>query len=293
MEAIEAVPEQRAGRRMRVVAHLLDLMDTHDISIEDIRTAYNEDLHDEMRVAAQYRDPESGQTWAGRGRPPRWIVDGEVTGVSRDRFRVESAPRGRRDREPGNTFGRGLRQQIARDHISDIAHGLAQGGHFDSLTMEQIARATGISRAGLYNHFPLKEAVIGHWVDRRLSDVLAAAVVPAEESGSAGARIQAIWLATVPWWAEHEDYAVPYLHCFFCKQLNSEQAMFPNSFAPLYQRLLLGVNLGAARQSQPFARVARQLQFGYLAALAEWSAEDGADLGDALTGTLRVTGWLD
>jgi len=26
-------------------------------------------------VAAKYRDPASGATWSGRGKPPRWIAD--------------------------------------------------------------------------------------------------------------------------------------------------------------------------------------------------------------------------
>ena len=27
------------------------------------------------KVAAKYRDPRSGATWTGRGKPPRWIAD--------------------------------------------------------------------------------------------------------------------------------------------------------------------------------------------------------------------------
>lgn len=26
-------------------------------------------------VAAKYRDPQTGATWTGRGKPPRWIAD--------------------------------------------------------------------------------------------------------------------------------------------------------------------------------------------------------------------------
>ena len=27
------------------------------------------------KVAAKYRDPATGQTWTGRGKPPKWIQD--------------------------------------------------------------------------------------------------------------------------------------------------------------------------------------------------------------------------
>ncbi|TAM01420.1 MAG: H-NS histone family protein [Paraburkholderia sp.] len=35
-------------------------------------------------VAPKYRDPESGATWSGRGKPPRWIA-----GQDRERFLIE------------------------------------------------------------------------------------------------------------------------------------------------------------------------------------------------------------
>ncbi|VWC11208.1 H-NS histone [Burkholderia metallica] len=34
-------------------------------------------------VAAKYRDPETGATWSGRGKPPRWIA-----GKNREQFAI-------------------------------------------------------------------------------------------------------------------------------------------------------------------------------------------------------------
>ena len=34
-------------------------------------------------VAPKYRDPESGSTWSGRGKPPRWIA-----GKNREQFAI-------------------------------------------------------------------------------------------------------------------------------------------------------------------------------------------------------------
>lgn len=34
-------------------------------------------------VAPKYRDPESGSTWSGRGKPPRWIA-----GKDREKFLI-------------------------------------------------------------------------------------------------------------------------------------------------------------------------------------------------------------
>jgi DNA-binding protein H-NS len=35
-------------------------------------------------VAPKYRDPDSGSTWSGRGKPPRWIA-----GLDREKFLIE------------------------------------------------------------------------------------------------------------------------------------------------------------------------------------------------------------
>lgn len=36
-------------------------------------------------VAPKYRDPKTGATWSGRGKPPRWIASAK----NRDRFLIE------------------------------------------------------------------------------------------------------------------------------------------------------------------------------------------------------------
>lgn len=37
----------------------------------------------------KYRHPESGETWTGLGRAPRWLVAAELQGKTREEFRVE------------------------------------------------------------------------------------------------------------------------------------------------------------------------------------------------------------
>lgn len=40
------------------------------------------------KVPPKYRDPQTGATWTGRGRTPRWVVDAEKRGVKRDKFLI-------------------------------------------------------------------------------------------------------------------------------------------------------------------------------------------------------------
>jgi DNA-binding protein H-NS len=46
--------------------------------------------------AAKYRDPKSGQTWTGRGRPPAWIVNVK----DRDAFLIGAAPAAAPEAQP-------------------------------------------------------------------------------------------------------------------------------------------------------------------------------------------------
>ena len=40
------------------------------------------------KVAIKYRD-DKGNTWTGRGKTPRWVVDAEKAGAKRDQFLVK------------------------------------------------------------------------------------------------------------------------------------------------------------------------------------------------------------
>lgn len=39
-------------------------------------------------ATAKYRNPKTGETWSGRGRPARWITELEATGHKRQKFAI-------------------------------------------------------------------------------------------------------------------------------------------------------------------------------------------------------------
>lgn len=41
-------------------------------------------------VAPKYKDPVTGATWTGRGRSPKWIVEGLAAGKTREDFAIGS-----------------------------------------------------------------------------------------------------------------------------------------------------------------------------------------------------------
>jgi DNA-binding protein H-NS len=41
------------------------------------------------RARVMYRNPKTGETWSGRGRPARWVAEAEKAGRSRNEFLVK------------------------------------------------------------------------------------------------------------------------------------------------------------------------------------------------------------
>lgn len=90
----------REKDRKPVIAAIVRQMKTHDISVAEIADAMGKPRA-QRRAAAKagtakprkavpvkYRHPETGDTWTGRGRTPRWIVEAEQAGTDRSTFAV-------------------------------------------------------------------------------------------------------------------------------------------------------------------------------------------------------------
>lgn len=87
--------------RKPVIAAIAKQMKAHDISIAEITAALNSKTRGPARGAAKsgaakprskvepkFRNPDTGDTWSGRGRTPRWIVEAEQAGTDRSTFAI-------------------------------------------------------------------------------------------------------------------------------------------------------------------------------------------------------------
>lgn len=70
------------------IAEIKAKMDELGITIEDLAGASRRTRKASAAVGARYRDPQSGETWSGRGRSPRWLVDAEAAGKPRSEFLI-------------------------------------------------------------------------------------------------------------------------------------------------------------------------------------------------------------
>ena len=63
-----------------------DLMQLHGINVEDIAGGSRaKPAKVKSTVAPQFKNPETGETWTGRGRAPRWL-----DGKDKEQFRIKS-----------------------------------------------------------------------------------------------------------------------------------------------------------------------------------------------------------
>mgnify|MGYP001172733278 CR=1 FL=1 len=80
-------------QRRPVVNSIIKSMQEYGITPEEITEAFERRQKRGSTVSstpARYQNPETGDTWTGRGRPPRWIVDAEAQGKSRDSFLIKA-----------------------------------------------------------------------------------------------------------------------------------------------------------------------------------------------------------
>ncbi len=76
----EALEQQIAAARKTEVADAVQkikgLIEAFGLTQDDVFPATKQKQKRETgSVAPKYRDPATGQTWSGRGKPPNWIKD--------------------------------------------------------------------------------------------------------------------------------------------------------------------------------------------------------------------------
>ena len=86
-------------KRKPVISSIVRSMKEFDIKPEEIVAAFGKPAargatravkksapSTRAPVPVKYKHPETGATWTGRGKPPRWVVDAEASGKSRNDF---------------------------------------------------------------------------------------------------------------------------------------------------------------------------------------------------------------
>jgi len=78
---------QKVAERLRinkdaVIKEILSLMSKNDVTLSDLIAAdkAGKAARQSQSAGGKYRNPETGETWTGRGRKPKWILAAEKAG---------------------------------------------------------------------------------------------------------------------------------------------------------------------------------------------------------------------
>lgn len=89
------IAEVQSEQRNTVIAEIRALMEKAGLSMADItgtastatpRAKRTEATEKVSKVAAKYRDPETGNAWSGRGLKPRWLTAALAAGKTIEEF---------------------------------------------------------------------------------------------------------------------------------------------------------------------------------------------------------------
>lgn len=171
------------------------------------------------------------------------------------------------------------KRERTRDRIALVGIHLFQTQGFEATTMEQIASAADVVRGTLYNHFPVKEAIVVHWLHGQLDQALVPLMEEAMRRPTFMARAATLLEASATWWEENRPFATPYVRHRF-HEFREDQGDAPTSaMIPAYERLIRdGQTAGELSTAVPAERLASYLHFLTLCALVDWIASPKAPL---------------
>jgi DNA-binding protein H-NS len=92
LESIQAEIAKLERSNSKGIAAVHRVMSRYGVTLEDLMESKPPKRHALAGVPApvKYRDPKTGDTWSGRGRPAIWLVQAEKAGRKRDSFLVKT-----------------------------------------------------------------------------------------------------------------------------------------------------------------------------------------------------------
>lgn len=186
------------------------------------------------------------------------------------------------DASEPDTGRRERKRQQTLDHLAQTAYRLFETLGYDAVTMEQIAAQADVSKGTLYNHFPVKEALLAHRFHGELAGTLAELRPALQALPSIGSRLTRILHASAHWSESHRAYLGPYLRYRLAtlQPGGRDSERYPRSglqvvFAALIQE---AQTAGQMRADLSAELLAHHMQFLYLGAMLRWLDLPGASL---------------
>lgn len=178
------------------------------------------------------------------------------------------------DREQVSDMSRRERKkEETKAKITGVAMELFEKNDFENTTMEQIAEKADVARGTLYNYFPVKEAIIGHYFRQSFQDISPEAYSKfRQQFPDTRARLGASMQYAAGWLKKNKKLMEVYIGY----RMQNAVKFFRNEFLRsgfeevLTTILTWGQEDGELRRDVSARKMARNFEVLYLVALTDW-----------------------
>lgn len=179
---------------------------------------------------------------------------------------------GRRERKRTQTL----------DHLAATAFALFEQHGYEAVTMEQIAEQADVSKGTLYNHFPVKEALLAHQFHAELAAGGAQLRPLIEAQTGFAARLSVLLSASADWCNVRRPYLAPYFRYRFASAdlaARGRDTDKRSGFEAVFMALIdAGQRSGELDTRLDAEHLAGLFEYLYLGTLMRWLARPEMDL---------------
>jgi AcrR family transcriptional regulator len=174
------------------------------------------------------------------------------------------------------------RNDTAR-HLAATAFALFEAEGFETVTMEQVAATADVAKGTLYNHFPVKEALLAYQFRQEIASGMAALGEELEAQPDFQARMRRLFKASAAWNVSRRAYLPHYLR-FRMAEIDpgarrAAGEEHSSGVARILEGLLVaGQRAGEVRAGLDAGQVALTIEFACLGAVTAWLHDPVSDL---------------
>ena len=167
------------------------------------------------------------------------------------------------------------------DHLAATAFALFEQHGYDAVTMEQIAAQADVAKGTLYNHFPVKEALLAHRFHAELAEGGAQLRPLIEAQANFASRLSVLLSASADWCNARRPYLAAYFRYRFASAdlaNRSHDAEKRSGLDAVFTALIDAAQRSGELDTRLSAEhLAGLFEYLYLGALMRWLAR--ADMG--------------
>ncbi|CAJ0814735.1 hypothetical protein LMG19087_02184 [Ralstonia wenshanensis] len=179
---------------------------------------------------------------------------------------------GRRERKRNQTL----------DHLAATAFSLFEQHGYDAVTMEQIAAQADVSKGTLYNHFPVKEALLAHQFHAELAAGGAQLRAQIEAQPDFASRLAVLLSASADWCNVRRPYLAAYFRYRFASAdlaARNRDSDKRSGLEAVFMALIDTAQRSGELETRFDAeQLAGLFEYLYLGALMRWLARPETDL---------------